>query len=491
MTIDFQQLADLAWNQLWQVTLVALVVAILVRSFGQRRPHLAYLLWLLVIAKCLTPPVWSSPTGVFSWARMETVAQLEDSTSESSPAVPQVPSNDLPPATAGELPGLAEIVNETSLPSEAQSRSPRESLVALQVPREEAERGEVTSVITDPWIDHAAAPAPTSLSIPWPIALAMLWAVGAVICTATVLTKHALCAWTIWRSSEPADKYLNELVTKLSAQLGVHRNVRLMVTKRPLGPAVFGILRPTILLPQTLTSAEFAKRIEAILAHELIHFRRGDTVLGLLQTAAQILWWFHPLVWWASREATRERERCCDEEAVAGLACEPSDYAQTLLDVLRSKRKLEPVFAQPGVRPVDITARRLEHIMQADRRFHQRTPVWYWLCAALAAALLLPGGGLVIEAGAASSENEPPTEVAFQATGEWPQYGGSSYRNNVSPDTDLPTIWDVKSGKNIKWTAKLGTSVYSSPIMADGKVIIGTNNGAGCQLPALFRCQDW
>ena len=72
MTIDWDRLVELAWSQLWQVTAVAVVVAVLVHAFGRRRPHLAYLLWLLVIIKCVTPPLWSSPTGVFSWARLET-----------------------------------------------------------------------------------------------------------------------------------------------------------------------------------------------------------------------------------------------------------------------------------------------------------------------------------------------------------------------------------------------------------------------------------
>ena len=260
-------------------------------------------------------------------------------------------------------------------------------------------------------------------------------------------------------------------------------------------------------MPQSLTAPEFAHRIEPILAHELIHFRRGDTVLGVLQTAAQILWWFHPLIWWASREATRERERCCDEEAVAGLACEPGDYAQTLLDVLRSKRKLEPVFAQPGVRPVDITARRLEHIMQGDRRFHQRTPVWCWVCAGLAAALLLPGGGLVIEAGAASGDGDSADEVAFHADSPWSQEKLAAVWRFLPTATMCRATrtcrpsGNVKKGQNIKWTAKLGTSVYSSPIVAEGKIVIGSNNGAAygarlpknvdASLPALLRRPDW
>ncbi|HRX82916.1 MAG TPA: M56 family metallopeptidase, partial [Pirellulaceae bacterium] len=227
-----------------------------------------------------------------------------------------------------------------------------------------------------------------------------------------------------------------------------------------------------------LTRNQFAKRLEPILAHELIHFRRGDTIVGTLQLAAQIIWWFHPLVWWASRELTRERERCCDEEAVAGLKCDPGDYAQILLDVLRSKRQLKPLFAQPGVRSIDITARRLEHIMRVDRVRNPRTPKSCWIVAGLVAALVLPGGRLVLELGAAGDQDFREVAEAPGADRDWPQYGGGPQRNNVSREQDLPISWNVEKGENIKWTAQLGDAVYSSPVMANGKVLIGTNNGA-------------
>lgn len=57
-------LASMAWTQLWQLSLAALAVGALVRLVGRRRPHLAYVLWLVVIAKCLTPPVWRRYTSV-------------------------------------------------------------------------------------------------------------------------------------------------------------------------------------------------------------------------------------------------------------------------------------------------------------------------------------------------------------------------------------------------------------------------------------------
>ena len=61
---------------------------------------------------------------------------------------------------------------------------------------------------------------------------------------------------------------------------------------------------------------------------------------------------------------------------------------------------------------------------------------------------------------------------------EWPMWGGSPDRNMVSEATGLPSTWDVKSGKNIKWVAPLGSQSYGNPVVAGGVVLVGTNNEA-------------
>jgi outer membrane protein assembly factor BamB len=55
-------------------------------------------------------------------------------------------------------------------------------------------------------------------------------------------------------------------------------------------------------------------------------------------------------------------------------------------------------------------------------------------------------------------------------------FGETANRNMVSSETGLPTEFDVKSGKNIKWVAELGSQTYAGPIIYDGKVYVGTNN---------------
>ena len=61
-------------------------------------------------------------------------------------------------------------------------------------------------------------------------------------------------------------------------------------------------------------------------------------------------------------------------------------------------------------------------------------------------------------------------------SGSWPMWGGSPDRNMVSNAKGMPTEWDVKTGKNIKWSAELGSQSYGNLVVAGGMVFIGTNN---------------
>jgi outer membrane protein assembly factor BamB len=58
-----------------------------------------------------------------------------------------------------------------------------------------------------------------------------------------------------------------------------------------------------------------------------------------------------------------------------------------------------------------------------------------------------------------------------------PQYGTYATRNMVSPERGLAERFDPASGENIKWVAKLGTHSHSTPVVAGGRVYMGTNNG--------------
>ncbi len=81
--------------------------------------------------------------------------------------------------------------------------------------------------------------------------------------------------------------------------------------------------------------------------------------------------------------------------------------------------------------------------------------------------------------------------VLLFAAADWPQWGGSPARSSTPEGKNIPSEWNVgqfepKSGrwlsdsaKNIRWVARLGSTTYGTPVIADGKVFCATNNGAG------------
>lgn len=62
--------------------------------------------------------------------------------------------------------------------------------------------------------------------------------------------------------------------------------------------------------------------------------------------------------------------------------------------------------------------------------------------------------------------------------GDQPQWGERHTRNMVSAETGLPETFDPRNGANVKWSARLGTDTHSTPVIAGGRVYVGTNNGA-------------
>ncbi|MEX0718757.1 MAG: PQQ-binding-like beta-propeller repeat protein [Planctomycetaceae bacterium] len=92
-------------------------------------------------------------------------------------------------------------------------------------------------------------------------------------------------------------------------------------------------------------------------------------------------------------------------------------------------------------------------------------------------------GDAAATAAAGSNGNYDPVtaaraDIAEMKVGkdDWPQWGGWKGKNNTPEAKNLPTEWDVKTGKNVKWAAPLGSQTYGNPVIANGKVFVGTNN---------------
>ena len=90
-----------------------------------------------------------------------------------------------------------------------------------------------------------------------------------------------------------------------------------------------------------------------------------------------------------------------------------------------------------------------------------------------AAAGFALAGGLILAASTAGVRGDG---APMAGATDWPMWGGTPSRNMVSAMTGLPDKWDVKTKKNVKWVADLGSQTYGNPPSAGGKVFVGTNN---------------
>ncbi len=118
-----------------------------------------------------------------------------------------------------------------------------------------------------------------------------------------------------------------------SAPFALAAPIPARVTAAPLGPGLFGIFRPIILLPQGITGRLSARELRAVLDHELCHLERNDNLTAAIHGVVEALFWFHPLIWWVGARLNAERERACDESVVeSNDACV---YAESILKVCR------------------------------------------------------------------------------------------------------------------------------------------------------------
>lgn len=122
------------------------------------------------------------------------------------------------------------------------------------------------------------------------------------------------------------------ILRTLQARLRMRQKVQLRCTTAECEPALHGVCRPTITIPQGLVQRLSRVEFEGVLLHELAHARRLDNLTSVFVHALVCLFWFHPLLWIVERWLIVERERACDE-AVLGSGIDPGEYAAALLKV--------------------------------------------------------------------------------------------------------------------------------------------------------------
>jgi beta-lactamase regulating signal transducer with metallopeptidase domain len=154
-----------------------------------------------------------------------------------------------------------------------------------------------------------------------------VWLLGVLLLTLAGIA----AAWRqhrrIRQNHGEAPPWLPDLAASMARRVGLRRAPRVVVHTTVPGPCVLGLFRPRVLLPADLTPEEAAPA----LAHEFAHLRRGDLWVAAAVTLLQVVYWFHPAVWWARHRLGRLTEQCCDRTVLRVLDQDAAGYRRALL----------------------------------------------------------------------------------------------------------------------------------------------------------------
>ena len=263
---------------------IALVVGKVVR-----RPALMHTLWLLVLLKLVTPPVWSVPVKFG--------------------AAPHRAA----PTVATDHPLL-----EPSIPTPSHFVSMPKSR-----PRFEPRTAALRSICT-------------------------VWFFGTFCCIGIVGMRLRRFV-RILRYAQVAPEEVQSMAGTLARRLGLASSPGVWFIPAGISPMLFGFgRRVRLLVPQRLWEKLNDQQRSAVLLHELAHLRRRDHWVRVVELAVTLIYWWNPLAWWARKRLRAAEELCCDAWVTWSMPAAVDEYARALVEAVEfvcvSRSQSRPVL---------------------------------------------------------------------------------------------------------------------------------------------------
>lgn len=133
---------------------------------------------------------------------------------------------------------------------------------------------------------------------------------------------------------------VTEMVDYLSHRMGVRPPRLVMATDGSPAPFTIGAFRPVIVLSASLLDGFQGRKLEAILAHEIAHIRRFDSITRWFVVVLKDLQFFNPVASLIYRHLEVERELVCDLTAAESIGISPRYFADILVDYVEFNRSL-------------------------------------------------------------------------------------------------------------------------------------------------------
>lgn len=309
-----------------------------------RAPVYHYLIWLCaLIAVLVLPPTWLYG--------------------------PKIPIALLPNQTHSEI-----AITQQTNPQPA-------ALLAEYAPFETQSPEQSTATLS---MENPENPKP---SIPMKTILSCLWFAGFLF----MLTRLLIGWYRTKRLVQNAES-VSDPLTELN--ISTHGG-KVLLSKHVDSPMYFGFFRPVILFPEHIFESNTAEDLQMALSHELAHIERKDCWVNLFQRLTEAFLFFHPFVWYASSQITRNREQICDHYVISKGAS-LRNYADLLSRIVEHGLERKNLYAIALFEGKLLL--RVKALLDSGNRFQIKASRRAVLTGAMVILLCMASGAIRLEA---------------------------------------------------------------------------------------------
>lgn len=281
-------LADLfAWilsTSLMASVLLLLILIVKTVLGNKLKPRWTYLLWMLLAFRLLLPWTPESSFSMFNILPIQKYEMIERNT-----------------------PVVLEPVDDTAMQAAAQT-------IPTKVPP-----------------THELKPA-AGKSVSLMQIASGIWVVGVVLMFVLIVAANVRFTSKIAKEPKLSDARVKSIMESCNNEMNVRRNIELFRTNLVSSPALLGIVKPKLLMPDSSLRALSEEQLRFVFLHELAHLKRNDIAVNWVISALLALHWFNPLLWYAFRKMRQDQELACDELALTRITvAERKDYARTII----------------------------------------------------------------------------------------------------------------------------------------------------------------
>ncbi|WP_066307244.1 M56 family metallopeptidase [Bacillus sp. FJAT-29814] len=166
---------------------------------------------------------------------------------------------------------------------------------------------------------------------------AVLWIIGVSSILLYILCVNILMMAKLKKCSACDREDLLEILEAEKTRLKINSKIKIIYSNYSKSPAVYGILRPKILISEELIDKLTPEEFKFVISHELNHIRSKDLAVNTLLLIVKAIYWFNPLIWYSLNQIKQDCEVACDAAVINTLKKEEEvkKYGQTMINMLR------------------------------------------------------------------------------------------------------------------------------------------------------------